>query len=174
MTTQPVVIRDARYTGTWKKYRGVKTDGIIFRKLDKHGGTPSGGIDGQYISRMAQFILHFFFKINLQSVAEYALLSYRCWTTLSEGMNSAMLQPRVRVSFQLSFLLFLIFLEELTWNTAVYRYRGIPRYVVTGPSGTAMAHPETVEKNVHCYRNWRRVFARLVFTGVLTYRFYVV
>jgi len=65
---------------------------------------------------------------------------------LFEGMDSSMLQTGVCVCFQLSFLLFLIFLEKLPRNTAVYWYRGVLRYVVTRPSGTALAHPETVAK----------------------------
>jgi len=36
--------RDARYTGI-KKYRGIKSDGIIYRVLAKYRGIPTGSID---------------------------------------------------------------------------------------------------------------------------------
>ena len=38
-----------------EKYRGIESDGIIYRGLAKYRGIPSGGTDFQYVFIMAQF-----------------------------------------------------------------------------------------------------------------------
>jgi len=37
-----------------EKYRGIKSDGIVYRGLAKHRGIPSGGTDVQYAFVTAQ------------------------------------------------------------------------------------------------------------------------